>query len=259
MIQSPRMKSPKIFNDQPVKITRSDKSDGHMSFNKISIKETENNINQFINNLNWGIKHSAFMRITYGPDRNYDDIKSINQITNPTPVVSKDKGLLCDALITNQPGVALMLPTADCYPVTLFDPINKVLALAHMGWHSTTAQLLEKLITKMTESYNTLPNNLLVYFGPGIPAKYYKFPDPAQLKMSGWAEYLQKSGDEYEIDVLGYNLNQLAHSGVKKKNVEIDSSNTIDSPELESHYIHQKQNRPPAIRFLTAAMISRNS
>jgi hypothetical protein len=152
--------------------------------------------------------------------------------------------------------VVLLLPIADCYPVTLFDPNNKVLALAHVGWHSTAAHLIQKVVSQMSERFGSKPADLLVHIGPGIPAQYYKFKDPIQLNLPGWTEHLHKTSDGYEIDLLSYNLEQLSLAGVSGQNIEIDSRNTVESDEFESHHVNATQGLPPARRFLTATMLS---
>ena len=41
---------------------------------------------------------------------------------------------VCDGLITDEPGVALVCFAADCTPVLLFDPVKNVAAAVHAGW-----------------------------------------------------------------------------------------------------------------------------
>ena len=45
----------------------------------------------------------------------------------------------CDGLITNEPGTALVIFTADCTPVLLHDPITGAVGAAHAGWRGTAA------------------------------------------------------------------------------------------------------------------------
>ena len=43
----------------------------------------------------------------------------------------------CDALVTNAPGVALTVFTADCTPLLFCDPITGAVGAAHAGWRGT--------------------------------------------------------------------------------------------------------------------------
>ena len=40
-----------------------------------------------------------------------------------------------DGLVTDEPGVALTIFSADCTPVLLFDPVARAIGAAHAGWH----------------------------------------------------------------------------------------------------------------------------
>ena len=47
----------------------------------------------------------------------------------------------CDALVTNTPGVALLVFTADCTPVLLHDPVTGAVGAAHAGWRGTAQKI----------------------------------------------------------------------------------------------------------------------
>jgi len=46
-----------------------------------------------------------------------------------------------DAIVTDDPSVAIGVRVADCAPVLLFDPIRKVAAAVHAGWRGTSARV----------------------------------------------------------------------------------------------------------------------
>lgn len=250
------MESPTIFKNTGLKLATSTKDDGHTSFSKISDEETENNINRYVDELGWGDKSRAFMRITYSEDGTYDVITVIDNKNKPPRKFAKKHAFDVDALVTSLPGVALLLPTADCYPVVLFDPKNEVLALCHIGWHSTAAHLLQKVIKLMEDKFGSKPADLLIHIGPGVPADYYVFEEPAQLNMPGWERYLKKQKGGWGIDLLGYNLAQLEAAGASPDNIEVGPRNTVEDDDLESNYVHNRKDLPVARRFLTAVMMS---
>ena len=47
----------------------------------------------------------------------------------------------CDALITNDPGTALLVFTADCTPILFHDPVTGAVGAAHAGWRGTAADI----------------------------------------------------------------------------------------------------------------------
>ena len=73
-----------------------------------------------------------------------------------------------DALVTDVPGVAISVRTADCIPVLLYDPVNKAIAAVHDGWRGTVQRLSQKVIAELGRRYGTNPSDLKAVIGPGI-------------------------------------------------------------------------------------------
>jgi hypothetical protein len=73
-----------------------------------------------------------------------------------------------DALISQSPGVALAVQTADCFPILIADPRTSAVAAVHSGWRGTLARILSKTVAAMAESCGCDPSSLLVAVGPGI-------------------------------------------------------------------------------------------
>ncbi len=73
-----------------------------------------------------------------------------------------------DALVTDVPGVAISVRTADCIPVLLYDPVHKAVAAVHDGWRGTVQRLSQKVISFMHERYGTCAADVLAVIGPGI-------------------------------------------------------------------------------------------
>lgn len=73
-----------------------------------------------------------------------------------------------DALITNLPGVAIGVRTADCVPILLSDPGKRVIAAIHSGWKGTVQMISRKVIGIMEDRYGTKPSYLQAAIGPCI-------------------------------------------------------------------------------------------
>ena len=54
-----------------------------------------------------------------------------------------------DALVTNEPGTALVIFTADCTPILLHDPVTGAVGAAHAGWRGTAAAIAAKTVETM--------------------------------------------------------------------------------------------------------------
>ncbi len=79
-----------------------------------------------------------------------------------------------DALMTNVPGLLLVIRTADCLPVFLVDANNRAVAAVHCGWRGTEKRILEKAVEAMGRAYGSEPGAMLAALGPCIGAPCYE-------------------------------------------------------------------------------------
>jgi len=78
-----------------------------------------------------------------------------------------------DGLVTNCPGVALEMRFADCTPILLYDPVRRVIGLAHAGWRGTVAGAGPSAVRAMVEAFGCRPADILAGIGPSIgPGRY---------------------------------------------------------------------------------------
>jgi YfiH family protein len=56
-----------------------------------------------------------------------------------------------DAIVTDQPGIALGIKTADCSGLLLASCDEKVIAAVHLGWRGALSNLLEKTLNLMRQ------------------------------------------------------------------------------------------------------------
>ena len=83
-----------------------------------------------------------------------------------------------DALMTNTPGLLLVIRTADCLPVFLVDATNRAVAAVHCGWRGTEKRILEKAVRAMAGAYGSRPTEMPAALGPCIgPACYEVGPE----------------------------------------------------------------------------------
>lgn len=76
----------------------------------------------------------------------------------------------CDALMTAEAGLPLLLCFADCVPLLFFDPVRRVIAAAHAGWKGTVAEIGRKTVQRMAETFGSRPQDILAGIGPSIGA-----------------------------------------------------------------------------------------
>lgn len=85
-----------------------------------------------------------------------------------------DKKLDGDALMTNVPGLLLVIRTADCLPVLLVDEAGRAVAAVHCGWRGTEKRILDKVLEAMDKAYGSKPGEMMAALGPCIGAACYE-------------------------------------------------------------------------------------
>jgi polyphenol oxidase len=73
-----------------------------------------------------------------------------------------------DALFTRDPGILLVVQTADCIPILLADTKQRAIAAIHSGWRGTLKRIAEKTLGRMHMEFGTQPEDVIAALGPGI-------------------------------------------------------------------------------------------
>jgi YfiH family protein len=108
-------------------------------------------------------------------------------------VRSPEPGRLAgDGLITNVPGVALAILTADCFPVLMVDRKNKAVGAFHAGWRGTVQRIAEKGLGIMRQEFGTRPRDVWAVIGPGIQQCCYEVGEEVKSQFASQFPY----GDE---------------------------------------------------------------
>lgn len=125
----------------------------------------------------------------------------------------------CDALITNTPGTALAVFTADCTPVLLHDPVTGAVGAVHAGWRGTAADLAGKTVRAMCDAYGCRPEDIRAAIGPNIAQCCFQtdadVPE-AMLAAYGSAakDAIRTAGDKYYVNLKTLNALSLQAAGV---------------------------------------------
>ncbi|MDH5797318.1 MAG: peptidoglycan editing factor PgeF [Paracoccaceae bacterium] len=123
-----------------------------------------------------------------------------------------------DAMVTDQPGIALGILTADCQPVLFSDPKAGVIGAAHAGWRGAVSGVLEATVESMC-ALGANRKEIVAVIGPAISQKAYEVgpelldefladdPDNSRFFANG-------KDDRYQLDLPGFGLHRLRRAGV---------------------------------------------
>ena len=73
-----------------------------------------------------------------------------------------------DIMLTNTDGIVLTSFYADCVPILLADPVQRVVASAHAGWRGTRLHVGAVALRAMHEHFASDPADVRVVIGPAI-------------------------------------------------------------------------------------------
>ena len=140
----------------------------------------------------------------------------------------------CDALVTNDPGVALTVFTADCTPLIFHDPITGAVGAAHAGWRGTAAKIGAKTVQTMVDAFGCDVKNIRAAIGPNIGFCHFEtdrdVPDAILAAYGEAAQpYIRKVGEKFFLDLKAINALSLREAGVEC--IEISRECTMCSPD----------------------------
>lgn len=145
-----------------------------------------------------------------------------------------------DGLVTDHAGIPLMIFAADCVPLFFYDPIRRVVALAHSGWRGTAARMGSAMLNVMEREYGSRPADVYCTVGPSICGNCYTVGEEvAEIfrtefrRGSEWKNFLYPVGNgTYRLDLWEANRYILLEAGAAKEHVEVTDVCTCCNPEL---------------------------
>ncbi|XP_048048975.1 purine nucleoside phosphorylase LACC1 [Megalobrama amblycephala] len=73
-----------------------------------------------------------------------------------------------DGTVTNQVGVVIAAPGADCMPLLFTDPVKKVTGVAHAGWKGTLMGIAMATVKAMVSEFGSRPADIVCVIGPSV-------------------------------------------------------------------------------------------
>ncbi|MEG3161682.1 peptidoglycan editing factor PgeF [Sphingomonas sp. LB2R24] len=123
-----------------------------------------------------------------------------------------------DALVTNRPGLALGILTADCAPVLFADREAGVVAAAHAGWKGALGGVTDSTILAM-EAIGAHRDRIVAAVGPCIARASYEVDDGfirrfCEADPENERFFADGRADHYQFDLEAYVVSRLAVAGI---------------------------------------------
>ncbi len=153
--------------------------------------------------------------ITEYPDKNY-------------PIYAE-----ADALVTSLKNICLVIRTADCVPVFIFDSRKKILGAAHSGWKGSMLNISSKLIYYMCAQYHSNTRDLSAWILPSIGPESYEIKDDVAVHFN--ERFLTNKNGIY-LDLWKCISDSLVSSGIEKSKIHLSNICTLkNKTEYFSH------------------------
>lgn len=167
-------------------------------------------------------------------------VHSTEVVQTELPLQPGDMHIKADAIITNKPGVTLLMRFADCVPILLFDPVKRAIGIVHAGWMGTLNKIVTNAVARMKGSYGTNPGDLIACIGPSIGPDHYRVKDDVLErfekvygKLSG--EMIRDSEGAKYLDLWKANKIILIQVGVSR----IEIAGICTNCRMEDWYSHR--------------------
>ncbi len=164
-----------------------------------------------------------------------------------------------DAIVTDDPAIAIAVVAADCVPLLMADRRTGAVGAVHAGWRGTVARVTPATVETLAREFGSRPDDLVVAIGPSIGGCCYEVGSELvdAFATAGHERYLidrwflatpasrgrLQVGDRkrLRLDVAGANRDQLILAGVPEAQIHIAGLCTAMNLDLLTSYRAERE------------------
>ena len=142
-----------------------------------------------------------------------DSVAFVRQVHGRTVIDADDitPDSEADAIVLRSGCGAAGIRVADCVPLAIIDPVQRVCVLVHAGWRGLAANIIEAA----AERIDTSSEQLIAVVGPSISGAAYQVGPEVISEHSDFERHAQPDlGDRYLLDLRGVTAQQLERVGI---------------------------------------------
>ncbi len=148
-----------------------------------------------------------------------------------------------DAIVSNEPGLALAVMVADCVPILICDPTRGAAAAIHAGWRGTCARVAPSAIEAMQREFGCDAADLIAAIGPSVGPDDYEVGESlitsfleAGHSQSAVDKWFNRRGGKLFLDLWAASADQLIDAGVDAGDMFFCELSTVSHPEVFDSY-----------------------
>ena len=155
---------------------------------------------------------------------------------NPGEELDSRQELTGDALITDIREKGIVIQTADCQPVLIFDPVRKVVANVHSGWRGSIKNIIGLTLEEMKINFGCNAGNMTAGVGPSLGPCCCEFVNYRRE----FPEALWRYREGNHFDLWELSRDQLLNGGVTREKIFLSKICTKCSTDLFFSYRAEK-------------------
>jgi hypothetical protein len=125
-----------------------------------------------------------------------------------------------DGLATDLFDTPLLVFSADCCPIVLFDPVRRAIAAVHAGRKGTAGGIAAVAVRTMAERFGSRAADIRAVIGPSIGPCCYEVGEEIPAEFPGRSELFERRAGRLFLDLWSANRGQLLAAGLPPKHVE---------------------------------------
>lgn len=186
--------------------------------------------------------HAALVRAL-----NLDAVATMKQVHGRDVRSVADAGTReCDGMVTDAPGLGLVVHTADCVPILMWAEKANAVSAVHAGWRGTLANVAAAAVAKLMDDKGASAEELHVAIGPAIRACCFEVGDDlvnAFVDAGRAQDDISRPGPRgrRHVDLIDDNRRQLIAAGVRAE--RIYDSGRCTACENQRFYSYRKEGK----------------
>jgi YfiH family protein len=149
-----------------------------------------------------------------------------------------------DAIVTDDPDVAIAVRVADCAPILLADTRRPVVGAMHAGWRGTVASIVRHAVAVLEAEFGSRPEELVAAIGPCLGVccgevgdeviEAFRNARHAERDIERW--FTPGPRERRHIDLWQSNADQLRSAGLTTGNIHVAGLCTRTHADLMHSY-----------------------
>lgn len=167
-------------------------------------------------------------------------VHGVNVVIAEAPRPADVPHIKADVILTDKPGVTVMMRFADCVPILLHDPVQKVVGIAHAGWMGTVKGAVRFAVEALQQRFGSKLKDIRAGIGPSIGPDHYEVgPEVVEQVRQTFQEnstiLLSKDAGRMKFDLWAANRLLLNQAGVN----QVELAGLCTACHTEDWYSHR--------------------